>query len=171
MIKTSGTQIWCVVDGQLVEVGCVTSFQPPSKTYSTRDRTGLEDVIDRQEGGGRLSFGPINLTAIIKDEKMKAIFDGSTVRDWVVGLGDGTAQPTILNGVITMYKTRSWYYFDAIITSESHDALAPNEVLRGSYEGIVANYADYSIKSEDDDTTIQVPWQTNIPWQTDTYWR
>lgn len=171
MIKTSGTQIWVVDNGALVEVGCVTSFQPPTKSYATRDRTGLEDVIDRQEGGGRLSFGAINLSVIVKDEAMKDIFDGVTVRDWVIGLGDGTAQPTISNGIITMYKTRSWYYFDAIITGESHDALAPNEVLRSSYDGVVANYADYSIKSEDEDTTITVPWQTNIPWQTDTYWR
>ena len=115
---------------------------------------GLRTLLTGKKGGGRVSFGPINLTAIIKDESMKAIFDGVTVRDWIVGLGDGTAQPTLSGGVITMFNTRSWHYFDAIITSESHDAIAPNEVLRGSYEGIVANYADYSIKSEDDDTTI-----------------
>ena len=64
-------------------------------------------------------------------QKLLALHDTGAVTDWMIGLSDGTAAPTIVSGQLSMASTRTAASFDAFVADINVD-IATNEVVRGT---------------------------------------
>lgn len=121
-LKTQGTQLWKVDTATTsVEIGNITSFNPPSPASDEIDSTNLastakefvQGLIDYGEGSFEVNFDPSSAAhqAILTD------LAAGTTREWLIGFSDATtAAPTVSGSAFgSPATTRSWVKFSGFI--------------------------------------------------------
>lgn len=121
-LKTQGTQLWKVSGATTsVEIGNITSFNPPSPASDEIDSTNLastakefvQGLIDYGEGSFEVNFDPSSAAhqAILTD------LAAGTTREWLIGFSDATtAAPTVSGSAFGLpATTRSWVKFSGFI--------------------------------------------------------
>lgn len=121
-LKTQGTQLWKVATATTsVEIGNITSFNPPSPASDEIDSTNLastakefvQGLIDYGEGSFEVNFDPSSAAhqAILTD------LAAGTTREWLIGFSDATtAAPTVSASAFGLpATTRSWVKFSGFI--------------------------------------------------------
>lgn len=121
-LKTQGTQLWMVTGTTTsVEIGNITSFNPPSPAADEIEATNLsstakefvQGLIDYGEGSFEVNFDP---SSAAHQGILTALAAGTT-REFLVGLSDATtAVPTVTTSSFgTPPTTRSWVKFTGFI--------------------------------------------------------
>ena len=121
-LKTQGTQLWMVTGTTTsVEIGNITSFNPPSPAADEIEATNLsstakefvQGLIDYGEGSFEINLDP---TSTAHQGILTALAAGTT-REFLIGLSDATtAVPTVATSSFgTPPTTRSWVKFNGFI--------------------------------------------------------
>lgn len=121
-IKTQGTQVYFIdpADDSVVEVGCVTNFNPGGAPFDEIDTTCLTATDKTYLAGLRSpTDATIELNADPTDAshiRMWALFLAGTTLEWVAGWSDGTTDPTVdSSGDYVLASSRTWYRFNGYI--------------------------------------------------------
>lgn len=134
-VLTQGTQIYFIdpVNGQVIEVGCPTAFNPGGNPADQLDDTCLADATASSKPGlRRPGQATIQLNADPSDESHVRLFELSNDNSqsdihFIVGWSDGTAAPTSVadsNGIYdfaTLPTSRTWYAFDGYVADFPFD--------------------------------------------------
>lgn len=138
-VKTQGTELYVRMQNtttgyDLFKVGCPTGITGLGGSRSQIETTCLDDVEQTFVAGFpqpgqvtvNLDFDPSK----VSHRELWDHFDDGDVLKWVIGLSDGTAQPTVDgSGTITFATTRSFIEFDGYIADFPID-LALNSVAK-----------------------------------------
>lgn len=157
--KSQGTELYFAdlltsSEPLLVQLACPTGVTGLGGAADQIDDTCLDDLVDKSFTRGLGNPGQVNVPFVLKrdasnivDASHALLFDlkddGSTI-DWMVGLSDGTADPTIdSNGDLAAVATRSFLHFEGYLADLNID-IATNEVVRGTLivqrSGVVTPY-------------------------------
>lgn len=123
-IKTQGTDLY-VIDpdnGELIEVGCVTSIDGIDTTVEQVETTCLNDLARSYIAGlatpGSATFGINTDTSDESHVRLHQLKIAGTTLQWAVGWSDGTAAPTVDTGDDFVLPTsRSWITFEGFMNS------------------------------------------------------
>lgn len=121
-LKTQGTQLWMVnAASTSVEIGNITSFNPPSPSADEIESTNLtssakefvQGLIDYGEGSFEVNFDPSSAAH-------QAVLTGlaaGTTREFLIGFSDATtAVPSVTDSSFgSPPTTRSWVKFTGFI--------------------------------------------------------
>lgn len=116
-IRTKGTHLYVIdpTDNSVVRIGCVTSIDGISAPRQTITNQCLEDDEVTSDPGptepGQASFEIKFDTATDSHMTVYELWKDSVVTQIAVGLGDGTAPPTVTDGDFVFPDTRSWIAF------------------------------------------------------------
>lgn len=157
--KTQGTEIY-VADlltsavPELMQLVCPTGVTGLGGAADQIDDTCLGDLVDKSYTKGLGNPGQVNIPFVLKRDSSDIVEashaflfdlkdDGSTV-DWMIGLSDGTADPTIDSvGGLDAVTSRSFLHFQGYLADLNID-IATNEVVRGTLivqrSGVVTPY-------------------------------
>lgn len=127
-LKAQGSDIFAIdpADGSLLDVGCVTSITGIDTTIDQIETTCLNNLVRTYEAGlatpGAASFGLMFDPADVNHIRLHQLKTAGTTLQWVVGLSDGTANPTTAtdsNGddEFVLPPTRSWIQFEGYMNS------------------------------------------------------
>lgn len=125
--KTQGTELWLVKDEDtIVKISKVTGVTGTGGANDQIDDTDLDSTEKEYLAGlpnpGALN-APLNFTpSIAVHRDLYAMWQTGARAQWIVGLSDGSAPPTILAGVITWPTTRSYFDFQGYIADFPIDA-------------------------------------------------
>lgn len=127
-LKAQGSDIFAIdpADGSLLDVGCVTSISGIDTTIDQIETTCLNNLTRTYEAGlatpGAASFGLMFDPADVNHIRLHQLKTAGTTLQWVIGLSDGTANPT--TGVdssgddeFVLPPTRSWIQFEGYMNS------------------------------------------------------
>lgn len=140
-MKTQGTQLYTIdpENGQVMDVGCVTSISGITSPNSQNEVTCLHDTARRYEPGlqepGQAAFSiytdPQNATHL----RLLELKQEGVVLPWAVGWSDGvgippTAGPIDSEGTytFTLPATRSWLTFEGFIQDFPFDFALNSQV-------------------------------------------
>lgn len=127
-LKTQGTQLYTIDpdDGEVIEVGCVTSIDGIDTTVEQVEITCLSEQVREYMAGlatpGAASFG-INFDP--SDEthvRLHALKVSGATLQWAVGFSDGTADPASTPDsddgyIFDVDPARSWIVFEGFMNS------------------------------------------------------
>ncbi|EPC7284400.1 phage tail tube protein [Acinetobacter baumannii] len=127
-VKTKGTQVFTVIDGQVVKFVCLKKVGFGQDSFSKLDVTCLEADIREYERGirdpGEGSFGIIYNDTNTSHDKLAEIAESGAKLDWYVGTGESTSAPTYdATAGIDLPDDRNWFSFKGYL----NDA-APNDM-------------------------------------------
>jgi len=142
-VKTQGTKLWFINPTVTPEVA--TDFQTlTSPTGITGlggaadqiDVTSLDDTTDRAYVAGLSNPGQVSVPFTFKpgeasQQSLFALKASGAIIPWLVGLTDGTAEPTVAANAFVVPTTRTTVRFSAYVADVSLD-IATNEVVRGT---------------------------------------
>lgn len=121
--SSQGTQLWFVdpATNELVEVNCPTAITIPAAAKEQLDVTCLGDTARRYKAGlgnpATVTFSVFFDTSDASHVLLEDLLLSGETTTFVVGLGNGTAEPTIdTSGVLTFPTTRSYYMFDGYVS-------------------------------------------------------
>ena len=127
-VKTKGTQLFTVIDGQVVKFICMKKIGFGQDSFSKLDVTCLEAEIreyergirDPGEGAIAIDYNDTNTS----HDKLAEIADSGEKLDWYVGTGESTSAPTYdATTGIDLPDDRNWLSFKGYL----NDA-APNDL-------------------------------------------
>lgn len=139
-LKTQGTQLYKVATATTaVEIGNITSFNPPSPSSDELDITSLtstakeylQGLRDYGEGTFELNWDPSTTGGTAPYHyALQVDFDAGTVREWMIGFSDGTATPTapVSSSFPTPPTTRTYLKFTGFIKSMQQQGQTNNVV-------------------------------------------
>ena len=135
-IKTQGTNLYFIDGSSVVTMGCPTGITGLGGTRDQIETTCLNATDDKSYVSGLGNPGQISVPFVFSPsdtshQKLLALHDTGAVTDWMIGLSDGTAAPTIVSGQLSMASTRTAASFDAFVADINVD-IATNEVVRGT---------------------------------------
>lgn len=121
--SSQGSKMWFIdpLTNDLVEVDCPTAISIPAAAREQLDVTCLGDTARKYKAGlGNPATATFSVFFDTSSESHVLIEDlllsGETTT-WIVGLGDGTAAPTVDSaGVVTFPTTRSYYLFEGYVS-------------------------------------------------------
>lgn len=127
-LKAQGSDIFAIdpADGSLLDVGCVTSISGIDTTIDQIETTCLNNLTRTYEAGlatpGAASFGLMFDPADVNHIRLHQLKTAGTTLQWVIGLSDGTANPTTDTDSSGDYEfvlppTRSWIQFEGYMNS------------------------------------------------------
>ena len=134
-IKTQGTNLYFIDTGTVKTMTCPTGITGLGGTRDQIETTCLNATDDKSYVSGLGNPGQVSVPFVfenVADHKLLlALHDSGEVTDWMIGLSDGTATPTVVSGELVMATTRSAASFDAFVADINID-FATNEVVRGT---------------------------------------
>lgn len=119
-IRTQGTNLYALVEGDVVAIGCITSLDGVSSPRDNIDVTCLEDQ-DRTYEPGMKSPGTATFTinTDLRDDSHSTLHELYTAGDkvkWAVGWSDGTVAPSVdSSGDFELPDTRTWLTFEGYV--------------------------------------------------------
>lgn len=127
-LKAQGSDIFAIdpADGSLLDVGCVTSISGIDTTIDQIETTCLNNLTRTYEAGlatpGAASFGLMFDPADVNHIRLHQLKTAGTTLQWVIGLSDGTANPTTGTDSsgdpeFVLPPTRSWIQFEGYMNS------------------------------------------------------
>lgn len=127
-LKAQGSDIFAIdpADGSLLDVGCVTSITGIDTTIDQIETTCLNNLTRTYEAGlatpGAASFGLMFDPADVNHIRLHQLKTAGTTLQWVIGLSDGTANPTTGTDSsgedeFVLPPTRSWIQFEGYMNS------------------------------------------------------
>lgn len=127
-LKAQGSDIYAIdpADGSLLDVGCVTSISGIDTTIDQIETTCLNNLTRTYEAGlatpGAASFGLMFDPADVNHIRLHQLKTAGTTLQWVIGLSDGTANPTTGtdssgDDEFVLPPTRSWIQFEGYMNS------------------------------------------------------
>ena len=119
-IKTQGTQLYAIVAGSVVNIGCITNLDGISSPRDNIDVTCLEDqdrtYIARMKSPGTTTFTINTDPGDESHATLHELYTSGEVVKWAVGWSDGTVDPTIdSSGDFDLPDTRSWITFQGYV--------------------------------------------------------
>lgn len=135
-IKTQGTNLYFISSGQVKTMTCPTGITGLGGTRDQIETTCLNATDDKSYVSGLGNPGQISIPFVFEPSALDhqlllALHDTGDVTDWMIGLSDGTATPTVVSGQLVMATTRTAASFDAFVADINID-IATNEVVRGT---------------------------------------
>ena len=135
-IKTQGTNLYFISSGQVKTMTCPTGITGLGGTRDQIETTCLNATDDKSYVSGLGNPGQISVPfvfepAALDQQLLLALHDTGDITDWMIGLSDGTATPTVVSGQLAMASTRTSASFDAFVADIAID-IATNEVVRGT---------------------------------------
>lgn len=142
-VKTQGTKLWFINPTVTPEVA--TDFQTLTAPTGITGLGGAADQIDdtsldatseRTYVAGLSSPGQVSVPFVFKpgeasQQSLFALKASGTIIPWLVGLTDGTVEPTVVANAFVAPTARTTVGFRAYVADVSLD-LASNEVVRGT---------------------------------------
>lgn len=152
-VKTQGTKLWFIntataSTNDFVELACPTGISGLGGAADQIDTTCLNATEDRTFVRGLGNPGQVSVPFVLNPAAAshQALFDlkaAGTAIQWLVGLSDGTASPTVTADKFVAPATRTCFGFSAFISDVTID-IATNEVVRGTLtlqrSGVVTPY-------------------------------
>lgn len=136
-VHTQGTELFFSTDGlTAIKVSCPTSITGLGGPRDQIDVTCLDSVEAETVGGFRRpSALSVPFVFYPSDASHQTILNdldvSGDVIDWIICLGDGTADPTITGGTWTAPAARTSVSFKGYVADVNID-IATNEVVRGT---------------------------------------
>lgn len=125
--KTQGTELFYVKDpSTIVKVGKLTGVTGTGGGNSQIDTTDLDSTENEYMAGlpnpGSVAT-PLNFDPNVQAHRdLYDLWVSGATKQWLIGLSDGTAPPTITTGTITYPTTRSYLSFNGYISDFPIDA-------------------------------------------------
>lgn len=127
-MKTQGTQLYTIdpTDGEVIEVGCVTSIDGIDTTVEQVEVTCLSEQVREYIAGlatpGAATFGINFDTADETHVRLHQLKVAGETLQWAVGFSDGTDDPTTTTDsdgeyVFVVDDDRSWIVFEGFMNS------------------------------------------------------
>lgn len=123
-VLTQGTHVYFIdpADDSVVKVDCATSLSPGGAPADQIEDTCLEAFERSYKPGlrtpGQATLGinadPTSPSHVTLHELSQ--MNPSPVVKWVVGWSDGTEDPTVSTGDLTLPNTRTWFSFDGYVS-------------------------------------------------------
>lgn len=141
-IKTKGTELWLVQEDSsgvsLIKIGCPTGISGLGGAKSQIEVTCLDsDEQEFEAGFAQPGAVTVNLDfdpAKISHSELWDLSESGENRQWVIGLSDGTAPPTVASGpVITFPTTRTFVEFSGYVSDLPLD-FALNSVVKSAMQ-------------------------------------
>lgn len=142
-VKTQGTELYVInplnTDPELLKMACPTGISGLGGAADQVEDTCLDNITDKTYVRGLGNPGqvsvPFNLIPrnLAHQMVLTDLKDDGRVLKWIIGLSEGTAQPTInTDGTFDAPPSgRTWAAFDAYISDVNID-IANNEIVRGT---------------------------------------
>lgn len=148
-VKAQGTNLYFIdpADNDVDLVDCVTSISGITAARDQIETTCLEDTARTYEAGmatpGTASFGiQIDPTSGSHLRVHELYRSGTKVR-WAVGLGDGTAAPTVDSaGDFVLPSTRSWIVFEGYVSDFPWE-IALNTVVTNTISVQISDFPEF----------------------------
>lgn len=136
-IKTQGTKIFFVSGAAVKSMSAPTGVS--GLGGGNRDQietTTLDDTEDKTYESGLRNPNQVSVPFVFKPTEMSHqelldLHDSGANTNWMVGLSDGTAAPTIVSGKLSMEATRTAVSFDAYVADVAIE-IATKDVVRGT---------------------------------------
>lgn len=133
VVKTQGTQLFTVIDDEVVKFVCVKKIGYGQDSFGKIDITCLDadskrysrGMRDPGEGSVEINYDDENTS----HDRLIEIAESGEELTWYVGSGHTTDMPTVAAGVVTLPPARAWNSFKAYI-----NPTAPNDVEVDSVE-------------------------------------
>lgn len=140
-VKTQGTHLFLIAaigsdPAEIFKFECPTGITGLGGARDQIDDTCLDETQDRTFAAGLGNPGQVSIPFVYKPtaESHQILFDLKEAAErlqWLVGLSDGVAAPTLLSGAFVQPTDRSGFEFTAYIADINID-IATNEVVRGT---------------------------------------
>lgn len=142
-VKTQGTKLWFVNPAVTPETAtdfqtltCPTGITGLGGAADQIDVTCLDATTDRSYVAGLANPGQVSVPFIFKpgeasQQGLFALKASGTIIQWLVGLSDGSANPTVVADAFVVPTGRTSIGFNAYVADVSLD-VASNEVVRGT---------------------------------------
>ena len=140
-VKTQGTKLWYIntatsSTNDFVTLACPTGITGLGGAADQIDTTCLDDTEDRTYERGLGNPGQVSVPFVLKPSEAshQELFDlkqSGVTLNWMVGLSDGIASPTVAADEFVPPANRSCLAFRAYVSDVTIDA-ATNEVVRGT---------------------------------------
>ncbi|WP_341237834.1 phage tail tube protein [uncultured Limnobacter sp.] len=140
-VKTQGTELFFInnattTDVDFVKMACPTGITGLGGAADQIDTTCLENTTDRTFERGLGNPGQVSVPFILKpsEASQQDLFDlkeSGVLLSWLIGLSDGTAQPTVVADEFVPPAGRTSFGFSAYVSDVAID-IATNEVVRGT---------------------------------------
>jgi len=138
-IKSQGTHLFYVTPGDtpaIVKLHCPTGVSGLGGAADQIDTTCLDETDDRTYTRGLGSPGQVTVPVNFDPQEVshQDIFDlkaGGATLQWVVGLSDGTAAPTLTEGALVPATGRTNILFNAYVSDFALD-IAGNDIVKGT---------------------------------------
>ena len=140
-VKTQGTKLWYIntatsSTNDFVTLACPTGITGLGGAADQIDTTCLDDTEDRTYERGLGNPGQVSVPFVLKPSEAshQELFDlkqSGVTLNWMVGLSDGTASPTVAADEFVPPANRSCLAFRAYVSDVALD-IATNEVVRGT---------------------------------------
>lgn len=144
-VQTKGTEMWVRLNDSngyhLLKIDCPTGITGLGGSKPQIDVTCLDDLAMRYIGGmAQPGTATVNINFDPSDDSHLALWDSfnseeSETLTFVIGLGDGTADPTVNSGtgVITYPSTRTFINTDGYVSNFPVD-IALNSVVKSAMQ-------------------------------------
>lgn len=127
VVKTQGTQLFTVIDDEVVTFKCLKKIGFGQDSFSKIDITCLDaeskeyerGMHDPGEGSLEINYDDTNTS----HDRLLEIAESGEKLIWYVGSGNSKDAPTLAGGSVTLPTTRSWNEFKGYI-----NPTAPNDV-------------------------------------------
>jgi hypothetical protein len=138
-IKTQGTHLFFVSPGgapTIVKLHCPTGITGLGGAADQIDTTCLDETDDKTYTRGLGNPGQVSVPVNFDPQEVshQDIFDlkasGETLQ-WIVGLSDGVAPPTISGSTVTLPADRTSIQFEAYISDFALD-IGGNDIVKGT---------------------------------------
>lgn len=154
-LKAQGTQLYFIDpdSGEVVEVPCVTSLSGLDASVDEIETTCLNDTARTYEAGlatpGTATIGIQFDPADPSNVRLYELYLSRTRLDWVAGLSDGVAPPTVdvVSGEWEFPSDRSWLAFDGYVSAFPWD-FALNTVVSNNLSVRVSDQPQLVAKVE-----------------------
>lgn len=141
-VPTKGTKLWLVQEDSagfdLIQIGCPTGISGLGGAKSQIETTCL-DSEEQEFVAGFAQPGAVTVNldfdpAKISHTELWDLSESGEKRNWVIGLSDGTALPTIdTNGEVTGPTTRTFIEFSGYVSDMPLD-FALNSVVKSAMQ-------------------------------------
>ena len=136
-VPSQGTELFLSADGTaVVKFACPTGITGLGGARDQIDTTCL-DSVEAESRGGFKRPSAISVPFVFlpgessHQQVMDELNDSGEIVDWMIALSDGTADPTIADGVWTPPSGRTSVSFRGYVADVNLD-IATNEVVRGT---------------------------------------
>lgn len=148
-VKAQGTNVYLIDpdDGSVLVVDCITSISGITAARDQIETTCLEDNARTYEAGlatpGTASFG-IQIDPTSQSHlRVHQLYAAGTKVEWAVGLGDGTAAPTVDSaGDFVLPSSRSWIAFNGYVSDFPWE-IALNTVVTNTISVQVSDFPSF----------------------------